>query len=214
MSRLSVNTQTLDDEVLRTIGRAHTADDFRAAYHMAANSGIGNLNVDLIAGLPGDTEESFRRSLEEVESLSPQNITVHAFSVKRSAQFKTDGSDVFDRDGVTVGNSVAFAAKSLDTAGYVPYYMYRQKNTAGNLENVGYSLPGHEGLYNIFMMDEIHSVFAVGASSATKLVSPRGDRIERIFEPKYPYEYLSGRGDEHRAELRDKIMGFYRTEMN
>lgn len=214
VSRLSVNTQTLDDEVLRTIGRAHTADDFRAAYHMAANSGIGNLNVDLIAGLPGDTEESFRRSLEEVESLSPQNITVHAFSVKRSAQFKTGGSDVFDRDGVAAGKCVAFAAKSLDTAGYVPYYMYRQKNTAGNLENVGYSLPGHEGLYNIFMMDEIHSVFAVGASSATKLVSPRGDRIERIFEPKYPYEYLSGRGDEHRADLRDKIMGFYRTEMN
>ena len=211
VTRLSVNTQSLDDNVLRAIGRAHTADDFRAAYALAERSGIRDLNVDLIAGLPGDSEESFRQSLEEIENLAPQNITVHAFSVKRSAQFKTDGRNVFDREGLTASRSVEFAESSLVDAGYVPYYMYRQKNTAGNLENVGYSVPGHEGLYNIFMMDEIHSVFAVGASSATKLVSPDGVRIERIFQPKYPYEYLSRRCEEKREELSAKIENFYRT---
>lgn len=209
VTRLSVNTQTLNDEVLRTIGRAHTADDFLRAYDMAYSCGVRDVNVDLIAGLPGDTEESFRNSLESIEALSPQNITVHAFSVKRSAKFKTDGSDVFDRDGITAGKCLDFAPRSLEKCSYVPYYMYRQKNTVGNLENVGYSVPGHEGLYNIFMMDEIHSVFAVGASAATKLVSADGTKIERMFEPKYPYEYLSRHDDEHRRALRLQTEKFY-----
>ena len=199
VSRVSVNTQTLNDEVLRNIGRAHTAEDFYKAYAMAEASGIRDINVDLIAGLPGDTFDSFKDSLDRIVELEPTNITVHTFSVKKSAEFKTEGHDVFDRDGGDAAKCVAYSQDKITSAGYVPYYMYRQKNTVGNLENVGYSKTGHEGLYNIYMMDELHTIFACGASSVTKIVSRDGDGkldIRRMFEPKYPYEFLSKRGNE------------------
>lgn len=216
VTRVSVNTQTLSDEVLKTIGRAHSADDFFSAYELAASSGIKDVNVDLIAGLPGDTLDSFKDSIDRVIALDPTNITVHTFSVKRSAEFKTGGYDVFDREGTSVADCVAYSQKSLRDAGYLPYYMYRQKNTVGNLENVGFSKPGHEGLYNIYMMDEIHSIFAGGASSVTKIVYPDGKGgvdIKRICEPKYPYEYLSdkrsGADAVKRAEGEELIKRIY-----
>ena len=190
VTRVSVNTQTLNDEILSSIGRRHTADDFFRAYACAAQSGIPSKNVDLIAGLPGERAESFSSSVDRVIGLRPESITVHTFCVKRSARLKTDGEDVFDREGREAAAAVDYSQRAVSAAGYKPYYMYRQKNTVGNLENVGYSLPGHEGLYNILMMDELHSIFACGASAVTKLVSRDRRRIERIFEPKYPYEYL------------------------
>ena len=198
VTRVSVNTQTLNDEVLHGIGRAHTAKDFYDSYELAVKSGIKDINVDLIAGLPGDNFESFASSVDSVIALDPTNITVHTFSVKKSAEFKTEGADVYDRDGHWAAKCVDYSQDALTAGGYLPYYMYRQKNTVGNLENVGYSKPGHEGLYNIYMMDELHSIFACGASSVTKIVSkfPDGNqRIERIFEPKYPFEYLRARED-------------------
>ncbi len=198
VTRVSVNTQTLNDDVLRGIGRNHTADDFYASYELAVKSGIKDINVDLIAGLPGDNFDSFAFSVDKIIDLDPTNITVHTFSVKKSAEFKTEGADVYDRDGYRAAKCVDYSQDALTMAGYLPYYMYRQKNTVGNLENVGYSKPGHEGLYNIYMMDELHSIFACGASSVTKIVStfPDGNqRIERLFEPKYPYEYLKARED-------------------
>lgn len=198
IDRISVNTQTLNDEVLRKIGRAHDTKMFFEAYETAKSCGIKNINVDLIAGLPYDTTESFKDTVDRVIALDPENITVHTFSVKRSSEFKTEGR--FDADSRTAADSVAYSQSALTDAGYLPYYMYRQKNTVGNLENVGYAKPGHEGLYNIYMMEEVHTVFAAGASSVTKLVSlPDSDgnvRIERLFQPKYPYEYL----DNHRGE--------------
>ena len=136
--------------------------------------------------------------MDRIIALDPTNITVHTFSVKKSAEFKTEGADVYDRDGLRAAKCVDYSQDALTAAGYLPYYMYRQKNTVGNLENVGYSKPGHEGLYNIYMMDELHSIFACGASSVTKIVStfPDGNqRIERLFEPKYPFEYLRARED-------------------
>ena len=196
VDRISCNTQTLNDEVLEKIGRAHTAKMFFEAYEIAKASGIPHINVDLIAGLPYDTSESFRNTIDQVIALDPENITVHTFSVTRSSEFKTEGR--FDRSSVIASESVDYSQRALGQAGYLPYYMYRQKNTVGNLENVGYAKPGHEGLYNIYMMEEIHSIFAAGASSVTKLVSLPDEngnvRIERLFQPKYPYEYL-GRGD-------------------
>jgi len=214
VTRVSVNTQTLNEEVLRNIGRSHSTDDFFRAYEMAEKTAFRDINVDLIAGLPGDTAESFRNSVDRVASLDPTNITVHTFSVKRSAEMKTEGMDVFDRDGNVAAESVSYSGKVLPEKGYIPYYMYRQKNTVGNLENVGYSKRGHEGLYNIFMMDEIHSVFACGASSVTKLVGAKDSEIiiNRLFEPKYPYEYL--RADEEarvakRAETERTACEFY-----
>ncbi len=215
VTRISVNTQTLNEQVLRNIGRSHTTEDFFRAYAAAADAGFRDINVDLIAGLPGDTPESFRSSVDRVAALSPTDITVHTFSVKKSAELRTGGHDVYDRDGEFAACEVDYASRTLLGAGYIPYYMYRQKNTVGNLENVGYSLPGHEGLYNIFMMDEVHTVFACGASSVTKLVGTGagGEReIQRLSEPKYPYEYLRADGEsrsEKREELFRRVRDFY-----
>lgn len=216
VTRLSVNPQSLNDEVLRAVGRAHTVEQFYRAYDIAASCGIRDVNVDLIAGLPGDGYNSFCDSVDGIISLDPTNITVHSFSVKKSAEFKTSGSDVFDREGTIAAKSVDYAAERIMESGYLPYYMYRQKNTVGNLENIGYAKKSHEGLYNIYMMDEIHSIFALGASSVTKLLKYDKDGsqiIERMFEPKYPYEYLrerkSGDFEKIRLEKEEKIRKFF-----
>ncbi len=218
ITRVSVNTQTLNDEVLHAVGRRHTAADFFRAYDIVKKSGIGCVNVDLIAGLPGENADSFRRSVDGIVVLEPENISVHSFSVKKSSEFRCelDGS-VYDIDAVAAEASVDYSQKRLDECGYMPYYMYRQKNTVGNLENVGYSKPSYEGLYNVYMMEEIHSIFAAGAASVTKLLC-RGDgdaptAIKRIFEKKYPYEYIaehSADGGAARAEmLRRETARFY-----
>ena len=216
VNRMSVNPQTLNDEVLRAIGRAHTTEMFYKAYETARNSGIENINVDLIAGLQHDSRESFGNSVDGIIALDPENITVHTFSVKRSSEFKTEGK--FDPYSKMAAECVEYSLETLTRSGYMPYYMYRQKNTVGNLENIGYSKPGHEGLYNIYMMEEVHSVFAAGASSVTRLVSlperenaDGGVRIERLFHPKYPYEYLRecGEGGCRTEELRKTVHEFF-----
>ena len=192
VTRVSVNTQTLNDSVLNKIGRKHTSDDFFRAYDIADKSGLRDINVDLIAGLPGDDSASFSNSLDRVAALSPENITVHAFCVKKSADLRHSGG--YDLRDAEASSSVDYAQSSLISKGYIPYYMYRQKNAVGNLENVGFSMPGHEGFYNVVMMEEIQSIFAVGASAVTKLVRTDRDSgrtmIKRIAENKYPYEYL------------------------
>ncbi|MBE6598791.1 MAG: coproporphyrinogen dehydrogenase HemZ [Ruminococcaceae bacterium] len=214
VDRISVNPQTLDDEVLRKIGRAHTTDMFYRAYETARDVGIKAINVDTIAGLPYDTSANFARTIDRIIDLEPENVTVHTFTVKKSAEILKDG--VFDRDGQDAALSVRYSEEALTEAGYYPYYMYRQKNTVGNLENVGYAKNGFDGLYNVYMMEEVHSIFACGASSVTKFVSLPGDgdiKIERIFEPKYPYEYLddhSGEtGEARRRALLEKALAFY-----
>ena len=213
VDRMSVNTQTMNDEVLKKIGRAHDSNMFLHAYEIAKNSGIKNINVDLIAGLPYDTTESFMNSIDRVIELDPENITVHTFSVKKSSEFKIEGK--FDPSSVIAAESVNYSQSVLAANNYLPYYMYRQKNTVGNLENVGYSKIGHEGLYNVYMMEEVHSIFSSGASSVTKLVSvpdANGDvRIERFFRPKYPYEYLKDCAEEDYklGQLRDAAKAFF-----
>ncbi len=221
--RISVNPQTLSDEVLRSIGRHHTVEDFYRAYQTARDAGIGAVNVDMIAGLPEDTFHIFSDSFDKILTLAPENITVHTFCVKRSAALRQkDG--IYTLGSADAAKSVEYSQMRTKLAGYRPYYMYRQKNTVGNLENVGYALPGTEGLYNIFMMEELHSIFAVGAGAVTKLVRPSpsgGDNklIERIFMPKYPYEYLR---DAERLRLgdpaaslppkRERILSFYQGD--
>lgn len=217
VTRISVNTQTLNDRVLESIGRRHTGDDFLRAYSMAVDSGIRDINVDLIAGLPDESFESFKASIDKVASLAPSNVTVHTFCVKRAADVLREERNVYFSKHDTALRSVDYSQTLLTGAGFVPYYMYRQKNTMGNLENVGWSLPGHEGLYNIYMMEEIHSVFGVGASAMTKLVSPTGGsaKIERLSENKYPYEYLREKANPELAEAeekkRQKIFDFYKN---
>lgn len=205
VDRISVNCQTLNDEVLKTIGRRHTAEDFLRTYDTARNSGIGNINVDLIAGLPGESLESFRDSIDRVSALKPENITVHTFYAKRAAQIVKE-SDVYNvYDSIAV-SQVDYADMKVASLGYVPYYLYKQKNTVSNLENVGFTLPGHECLYNIYMMEEVHSVFGAGASSMTKFVSGKNgnEKILRLAETKYPYEYLDS--EKSSAEKRNAFL--------
>ena len=204
VTRISVNPQTLNNEVLADVGRKHTAEDFYRAYEIARNSGIRDINVDLIAGLPGDDFKSFSETIDKIISLDPTNITVHTFCVKKASDALKNNSEIYSISATDASKSVSYAQIKTKFAGYKPYYMYRQKNTVGNLENVGFSREGHEGLYNIYMMEEIQTIFAVGAGAVTKLVDfddIKSDkrRIVRIFNPKYPYEYL--REMENRRKL-------------
>ncbi len=190
-TRISINPQTMNDEVLRLVGRKHTAAMTVDAFNLARAEGHNNINTDLIAGLDGDTPESFNDTLTKVLELDPENVTVHTLSVKRASGLSKQGK-VFDLSaGETVGKMTDSAYDRLTAAGILPYYMYRQGKTVGNLENVGYAKPGYEGLYNVYIMDETHTILACGASAVTKLRRPNGDSIERIFNYKYPYEYIS-----------------------
>ncbi len=200
VDRVSINTQTANDEVLRGVGRMHTFGDYLEAMEKARKVGFKTVNTDLIAGLPGESVESFCESVKKVIDAKPENITVHSLSMKRSSEYKTGKSFEFTEKTLLASDMLSFAENTLSSFGYSPYYIYRQKNTVGNLENVGFSLDGHDGIYNICMMEELHSVFSVGAGAVTKLVSPDSSHIERLFNHKYPYEYLS---DDERFKSKD-----------
>ena len=188
VDRISVNPQTLDDRVLETIGRRHTAQDIYDALQLVRTTGGFAVNMDLIAGLPGDTPDGFRTTLEQVLALAPENITVHTLSRKRGADLSQQTAPV--PDGAQVGEMLDFANTALDTAGYAPYYLYRQKFMSGGFENVGWTRPGQENLYNICIMEELCSILAMGGGASTKLVCP-GGRLERHIDPKYPTEYIA-----------------------
>ena len=195
VTRISVNPQTLNDDILKDIGRKHTSADFFEAYRIAKESGIRDINVDLIAGLPGDDFKSFSETLDGIIQLEPTNITVHTFCVKKAADVLRQNAGVYSLTGGDAAKSVSYSQLNTKFAGYKPYYMYRQKNTVGNLENVGFSIDGHEGIYNVLMMEEVQTIFAVGAGAVSKLVDYQGPkanqtRIKRLSNPKYPYEYL------------------------
>ncbi|MBQ4642733.1 MAG: coproporphyrinogen dehydrogenase HemZ [Oscillospiraceae bacterium] len=187
VDRISINPQTMDDGVLEQIGRKHTAKDVVEAFNMARSFGFDNINMDLISGLPGDDFDKFRRTIDSVLSLDPENITLHTLTVKRSANLAGDAQTMLNRS-VDEMNEHAF--RCFDAAGYYPYYLYRQKGTVEALENTGFCKPGKEGIYNIFIMDETHSILATGAGGVTKLKDPHGPKIERIFNFKFPYEYV------------------------
>lgn len=206
-TRISVNPQTLNDSVLREIGRNHTAAQTIDAFHLAREVGFDNINMDLIAGLPTDTTESFKKTLNTVLELDPESITVHSLSVKKAANISINDRLPEIDAGRTASEMVRYARKRLTESGVLPYYMYRQSKTVGNLENVGYAKKGFEGLYNVYIMDETHTILACGASAVTKLREPHGNMIERIFNFKYPYEYISR--FEEMAARKDGISDFY-----
>lgn len=188
--RISINPQTLNDSVLAEIGRAHTEEQFLKAFKAARKVGFTNINCDVIAGLPTETPEMFGLSLKKLIALEPENITMHTMCVKRAARLKSSDLD-FSADIAAV-KSVSAGHKLLHSAGYKPYYMYRQKDTLGGLENTGYAKEGKEGIYNVFMMDDISSVVGLGAGAVTKLIDYRTNRIERIYNYKDPWEYING----------------------
>ncbi|MBR5872645.1 MAG: coproporphyrinogen dehydrogenase HemZ [Oscillospiraceae bacterium] len=187
VDRISINPQTMDDEVLELIGRKHSAKDVIDAFNMARSFGFDNINMDLISGLPGDNFDKFRRTIDSVLELDPENITLHTLTVKRSANLAGDAQNMLTK---TVDEMNEHAFRCFDEAGYYPYYLYRQKGTVEALENTGFCKPGKEGIYNVFIMDETHTILATGAGGVTKMKDPHGPKIERIFNFKFPYEYV------------------------
>ena len=213
ITRISVNPQSLNEQVVKSIGRNHTTEEFYKAFEIAKQSGIKCINTDLIAGLPGDNFKHFSATFDKIIALEPENITVHTFCVKKAADILAQNQNIYSIRGGDAGKCVDYSQLRAQAAGYVPYYMYRQKNTVGNYENVGFAQEGTEGLYNIYMMEEVHSILAVGAGAVTKLVeyypaNIASTKIIRHFNPKYPYEYLeSNTGD----LVIDEIKKFYES---
>ena len=186
--RMSINPQTMNDAVLARVGRRHTAAQTVAAYEAARAAGYDAVNMDLIAGLPGDTVEGFTVSLRQTIALDPENITVHTLTLKRASNLVVEHRAAAYDDV----SAMLESCRELADVGYRPYYMYRQKGTLQNLENIGWAKPGCECLYNIYIMEEIHTILSAGAGGSTKLVIPgqRRGKIERIFNFKYPTEYI------------------------
>lgn len=186
--RVSINPQTMSDSVLQAIGRRHTAAQVVEAVALARRAGFPAINMDMIAGLPGDTPETFDKSLRDILSLSPENITIHTLSLKKGTKITLEGTVI--PDGAAVGQMLDTAQAQLRGAGFAPYYLYRQKFMTGGFENVGWSRAGYESLYNILIMEELSTILALGGGGVTKLVRHNTGRIDRIFNLKYPYEYI------------------------
>ena len=190
VGRISINPQTFSDSVLKAIGRCHTTALTEEKYHLARKIGFDSINMDLIAGLPTDNFESFKRSVDRAIHLGADNITVHTLALKRSSAIVTENeSDSVNAEGIS--NMLDYAFNALTQGGYHPYYMYRQSKSLGNFENVGWCKEGKECRYNILMMEEYQHILSVGAGSVTKLLSPGIEKIERIFNYKFPFEYIS-----------------------
>ena len=190
VNRISINPQTFNDDELREIGRKHTTELTVRQYHLAREIGFDTINMDLIAGLPTDSFESFCNSVDNAIGLGAENITVHTLALKRSSNIVTED----EKDTVNAENieqMLDYSIEALTKAGYKPYYMYRQSKALGNFENVGWCKEGKECVYNILMMEEYQHILSVGAGSVTKLLSPNIEKIERIFNYKFPFEYIS-----------------------
>lgn len=207
VDRISINPQTVNDEVLKTIGRKHTAQQFFDAFELARKCGFDNINTDLIAGLPTDTPESFKNSLDSIVRLNAECITVHTLCMKRASRLTTEGVTLDLQQARDARGMLAYTQNILVQNEYIPYYMYRQSRMVGNLENVGWSKKGFESLYNVYVMDETHTILACGSGGVTKLKRNNPDYLERIFNFKYPYEYID-RFDEL-IQRKSGIMQFY-----
>lgn len=207
VDRISINPQTVNDEVLKTIGRKHTAQQFFDAFELARKCGFDNINTDLIAGLPTDTPESFKNSLDSIVRLNAECITVHTLCMKRASRLTTEGVTLDLQQARDPREMLAYTQNILGQNEYIPYYMYRQSRMVGNLENVGWSKKGFESLYNVYVMDETHTILACGSGGVTKLKRNNPDYLERIFNFKYPYEYID-RFDEL-IQRKSGIMQFY-----
>ena len=204
--RMSINPQTMEDSVLHACGRPHTAADVVRSYRQARQAGFTAINMDLIAGLPADTAEGFRSSLDQVAALEPENITVHTLAIKK-------GADLYEnRRGLSTAAQVAdmvdYANHTLRAFGYRPYYLYRQKYMSGSFENVGWSRDGKDCLYNIYMMEEMHTIVSLGGGGMNKVNLPDGT-LRRFHNPKFPEQYIEMLEDvlAQKAELFDLMKG-------
>ena len=210
VDRVSVNPQTMSDRVLELIGRHHTASDIERALQLVREVGGFDVNMDLIAGLPGDSTEGFRDTVEKVLALGAENITVHTLSLKKGSRITLEEVPIPGADEVAA--MLDFAGDRLSAAGYSPYYLYRQKFMSGGFENVGWAKDGRVNLYNICIMEELCSIIAMGGGGSTKLIRPDDGRNIRIMAPKYPLEYINSIGTT--CTEKAKILGFYNDFYN
>ncbi len=210
VDRISINTQTTNNEVLLKIKRNHTFRQYANAMEMAHSLGFRCINTDLIAGLPYECTQSFKKSVDDILKFSPHNVTVHSFSLKKSSTYRNSYNESFLENFKNSAEMIDYAYSKLTENSYMPYYVYRQKNSAGNLDNTGYSKVGFESIYNIVTMGEYHTVLAAGAGAVTKLVSKDIKTVKRVFSPKYPYEFLDD--EKYKCFDIDRVSEFYKTE--
>lgn len=208
VNRISINPQTMNDDILEEIGRKHTAKQTIDAFNMARKTGFNHINMDLIVGLPNENFESFKNTLEIITKLNPESITVHTLSMKRSAYLTSQGMHLLKHDSEQAAKMHTYCRQLLANQGLRPYYLYRQSRMVGNLENIGYAKNGYDGLYNVYVMDETHTILGCGAGAVTKLKDPKTGILQRIFNYKYPYEYNTS--FEVMIKRKDGINKFYK----
>jgi oxygen-independent coproporphyrinogen-3 oxidase len=191
VNRISINPQTMNNETLKIIGRSHTIEQIESAYNEARRIGFDNINMDLIVGLPGENVSKLSNTLTKLEAMKPESITVHTLALKKGSklietkeQYALPGED-------EVGEMFRLCRKKTFEMGMIPYYLYRQKNMVGHQENIGYSLPGKECIYNIKMIEEVQSIFALGPGGVTRIFNPENGSIEKIFNDKSIEGYIS-----------------------
>lgn len=187
-TRISINPQTMSDKVLQAVGRRHTAAQTLAAYELAVKAGFEDINMDLIAGLPADDAQSFAASIRQVLSLRPSNVTVHTLALKKGAALFASRTELPSQAVVSAMLDDAQAALRAD--GYEPYYLYRQKYMSGSFENTGWCRPGYTGLYNIYMMEELHTILSLGGGGMNKINLPE-EKLARYHNPKIPQDYIA-----------------------
>ena len=191
ISRISINPQTMNQKTLDLIGRRHTVENVKEKFHMARELGFDNINMDLIMGLPGEDLDDVKHTLEEIEALKPDSLTVHSLAIKRAARLNMFKEEYADLKISNTPEMIALSEACARRMGMEPYYLYRQKNMAGNFENVGYSLPGKACIYNILIMEELATIVACGAGTTTKVVFPSENRRERCENVKEVEQYIS-----------------------
>ncbi len=180
INRISINPQSMNIKTLEKIGRAHRPEDIADAFALAKDSGIPVINMDIIAGLPGEDESDFAYTLDTILRLAPENITVHTLALKRASRLKEIDSEYNYKQGKTVRAMLDHAKEKLNQSGYHPYYLYRQKQMTGNFENIGYAKGNTEGIYNIRIMEEAQTIIALGAGGISKVYFPEANRLERV----------------------------------
>ena len=196
VDRISINPQTMNQQTLDLIGRRHTVEQIEEAFALAGKAGLDNINMDMILGLPGENKEMVQHTLEKIKALAPESLTVHSLAIKRAAALNIWREKYLDLQMDNSDEIVSMAADYAHQRGHQPYYMYRQKNMAGNFENVGYSKPGLECIYNILIMEEKQTIIAMGAGASTKIVfqneteGGQAGRIERIENVKDVTNYI------------------------
>ncbi len=190
IGRISINPQTMNQKTLDLIGRRHTVEQICDTFKMARDCGFDNINMDMIVGLPGEDKEDVRNTLEQIMKLSPDNLTVHSLAIKRAARLNYMKEAYADYRIDNTDEIITMTKEYADMMGMTPYYLYRQKNMAGNFENVGYAKEGKKGVYNILIMEEKQSIYAAGAGAQSKIVFPDENRVERIENVKDVSNYI------------------------